>query len=531
MQTRAARRQFVRTVVATVFIATTFSIANARQLPSTSAVAKAIAPTAVTIRTANGTGSGVVVANTGTILTSLHVVRGSTAASITMANGDVYDDVQVIDFDVRRDLVVLKIKAFGLIPARFGNSDDVAVGTPVLVLGSPRGLDNTLSDGLVSAIRDTGDGFHLIQTTAPASPGSSGGGLFSSTGELIGIVTSKLTTAENVNFATPINYARGLLSDRPSFSLADLDKRLGPLAPQTSSTSPALTAGASDSDEHSRVGAILVQSGLHIDAVGDNWRVTFKGNNADSVPVTAWLHNDVIVFGSDAVASLPLTNDELTSLLIRSFSEDLVKIGVVDKSVIVSAEAEARTLDGVLAKRLFNDVAVVADDVFGELTRLSSPGARIDIYPPLVIERHLANAASMTLNGDASRLQYSGKEWHKYSADDLQQFRNTSGEAFFRVIAERSEVPLESMEQIAIDNARNVDPGAKITKRGRQLVNGQPSLVLEISATISGIPFVLYGHYFSGPSGTVQIVGWTAQNLFDEYKAMFDAVVAGFTTK
>src|SRR5262245_42788028 len=85
----------------------------------------------VTIRTPSGQGSGVVIDPSGVVSTNLHTVKGDSNATITLANGDAYDDVTVIDVDVRRDLALLKIKAFKLPAVQLGDSDELAVGAKV----------------------------------------------------------------------------------------------------------------------------------------------------------------------------------------------------------------------------------------------------------------------------------------------------------------------------------------------------------------------------------------------------------------
>jgi hypothetical protein len=180
----------------------------------------------VTIRTATGQGSGVVIDPSGVIITNLHTIKSDTKATITLANGDVYDDISVIDVDARRDLALLKIKAFKLISVELGDSDDLAVGAKVYAIGSPRGLSASISEGLISALRGSGDGYRMVQTTAAISPGSSGGGLFDETGRLVAITTFAVQGGENLNFAIPINYARGMMSTEPRMTLAELSRSL-----------------------------------------------------------------------------------------------------------------------------------------------------------------------------------------------------------------------------------------------------------------------------------------------------------------
>ena len=159
------------------------------------------------------------------MVTNLHVIQGETNVSIELENGDIYDDVSVVDFDERRDLALLKIKAFNLTPAELGNSDQVQIGDGVVLIGNPEGLGLTVSDGVISGVRNFNSGYRMFQTSAPASPGSSGGGMFNLYGELIGVVTSQFPEGQNLNFAVPINYARGLTISDDTLTLEDLAER------------------------------------------------------------------------------------------------------------------------------------------------------------------------------------------------------------------------------------------------------------------------------------------------------------------
>lgn len=179
----------------------------------------------VTIETPTGLGSGVLVASSGVIVTNLHVVRGDPSATVRLANGDKYDTVEVLDVDARKDLVILKIKGFNLPTVGFADSDTVVVGQQVFAIGSPKGFELSLSDGIVSALRDSGEGYRVIQSTAAVSPGSSGGGLFDATGRLIGITSFKIDGGEALNFAVPANYVRGMLDTSSRTSLKELAAR------------------------------------------------------------------------------------------------------------------------------------------------------------------------------------------------------------------------------------------------------------------------------------------------------------------
>jgi S1-C subfamily serine protease len=167
----------------------------------------------IDVRTASDTrqGSGFLIDPSGIILTNYHVIRDARVARVKLASGDVYDHVSVLAQDERRDIAVIRIAAFEMPTLPLGNSDSVRIGTPVVLVGSPLGLDNTVSTGIVSGRRQEPEGFQLLQITAPASPGSSGGAVLSANGDVIGIAVSQLPSGQNLNFAVPINYARGML--------------------------------------------------------------------------------------------------------------------------------------------------------------------------------------------------------------------------------------------------------------------------------------------------------------------------------
>jgi hypothetical protein len=101
-----------------------------------------------------------------------------------------------------------------LAEAKLGDSESVQVGQKVFVIGNPLGLQNSLTDGIVSAVRQF-DGVRLFQISAPISPGSSGSPVVDLNGDVIAIAVGKWRGGENLNFAIPINYARGLISMNP----------------------------------------------------------------------------------------------------------------------------------------------------------------------------------------------------------------------------------------------------------------------------------------------------------------------------
>ncbi len=166
-----------------------------------------------------GAGSGVIISDDGYIITNNHVIcddSGSNVAeniTVRLTNGEEYK-ATAIGADADSDIAVLKIEAQGLTFAVAGNSDNLAVGEEVVVVGNPLGeLGGTVTNGIISATERemdvNGVTMHLIQSNAAVNPGNSGGGMFNMKGELIGIVNAKSsgTGIEGLGFAIPINKA------------------------------------------------------------------------------------------------------------------------------------------------------------------------------------------------------------------------------------------------------------------------------------------------------------------------------------
>ena len=344
---------------------------SARTRLSIPALAKRVSPSMVTVTTPTGQGSGVIVDAAGVFVTNLHVIRGDTTASVKLANGDVYDDVAVIDVDERKDLVLLKIKAFGLVPAVLGDSDEEQAGDRVVLIGSPRGLELSVSDGLISALRESGDGYRLFQTSAAASPGSSGGGMFNEFGELIGIVSSKIADGENLNFGIPVNYMRGLLSSQSRMTLTELAAKFPPAT--AGETPAAVEVPASTSGNQAsltKIAAILSNSKLPWTKASDtSWKTEFKGDHLATVTVFVSIVGDLVISQSVVATNAKLTAAQTAALLRMNFVADLVKLSLTGKEsdLVALNETELRLLDGPGLKRIVSGVAFCADDVAAAL--------------------------------------------------------------------------------------------------------------------------------------------------------------------
>ncbi|WBY00164.1 serine protease [Ramlibacter tataouinensis] len=169
-----------------------------------------LAPSVWTVETldANGrplaTGSAVVIAP-GSLVTNCHVL--TRASRVLVGRENVSYGATLDQPDPERDLCLLKVRNFTAPAVPIGSVDEVRVGSRVYAIGSPRGLEQTISDGLLSGVRRSASGdFTALQITVPISNGSSGGGLFDARGRLIGITTFMLRDAQNLNFALPASW-------------------------------------------------------------------------------------------------------------------------------------------------------------------------------------------------------------------------------------------------------------------------------------------------------------------------------------
>lgn len=152
-------------------------------------------------------GSGFIIDPQGIIVTNYHVIQRGLPAWAGLVDGRKFTGLELLDFDTRRDIALLKIHdpPLDLPTAPLGDSSGLKQGDRIYAIGNPLGFENSISDGLVAGIRETAAGTPMIQITAPISPGSSGGAVFDSFGRVIGISTLSYVRGQNLNFAVPIS--------------------------------------------------------------------------------------------------------------------------------------------------------------------------------------------------------------------------------------------------------------------------------------------------------------------------------------
>lgn len=234
-------------------------------------VAAKVAPSVVRLRIGTGSGSGIVYDKTGLIITNAHVVQGASTVEVKFANGATVANGVVQARDERRDIALVKIPPRDdLVPIVFARNSDVRVGQIAVAIGAPFGLDQTVTQGIVSALnrpqpslgRCTID---MVQTDAPINPGNSGGALVDRQGRLIGMNTSIRTSSGGngsigIGFAVPADTIRStvdrMVKGETNFELAYLGVRVSEINVSTEgvvlgtveASSPASRAGLREGD-------------------------------------------------------------------------------------------------------------------------------------------------------------------------------------------------------------------------------------------------------------------------------------------
>ncbi len=183
------------------------------------------------------TGTGFFISKEGLIVTNYHVIEDAVTVNAITNSKIKIKIAGKLTVDKYRDLAIIKVKQQHLPlyfePLRLYKGQPIEPGERVIVVGGPLGLAGTLSEGIVSAIRNTSeikskkkrkDSFDILQITAPISPGSSGSPVMNQNGEVIGVVVSQFIVGQNLNFAIPVNEVHSLLDS------ADINKAVEPFS-------------------------------------------------------------------------------------------------------------------------------------------------------------------------------------------------------------------------------------------------------------------------------------------------------------
>jgi serine protease Do len=194
-------------------------------------LASALGESVVQIRTPASLGSGFVINEEGYLITNFHVIEGESQLSVEVyhqRNGQLdrktYKQVRIVAMNKFADLALLKIDDKDAPKFNFvtlGNTDPMTAGDRVFAIGSPLGLERTVTEGILSTKTRQMGGELYLQTTTQINPGNSGGPLFNLKGEVVGVTNMKITFGEGLGFAIPAESVKFFLDHRDAFAYAN----------------------------------------------------------------------------------------------------------------------------------------------------------------------------------------------------------------------------------------------------------------------------------------------------------------------
>lgn len=356
-----------------------------------------------------GVGSGFIISADGYIMTNAHVVDGASDVYVTLTDKREFK-AKVIGADTRTDVAVLKIDGNNLPRLSIGDSDKIRAGEWVLAIGSPFGLENTVTAGIISAkARDTGDYLPLIQTDVAVNPGNSGGPLINLKGEVVGInsqIYSRSGGFMGISFAVPIDEAlrvsdqlkasgrvtRGRIGVQIGEVTKDVAESLG-LAKAQGALVQRVEAGGPAEKSGLEAGDIIVRfNGVVIEKPSDLPRMVGSTKPGSRVTVNIWRKGstrDVSLTVVELEADKPVKADERKSkqdaqpnslgLVVSDLTEAQKKELKVDSGVLVESAvgvaAAAGLRAGDVVQRL-NDIDIKDARQFNALVAKLDPKKR-----------------------------------------------------------------------------------------------------------------------------------------------------------
>jgi serine protease Do len=193
-----------------------------------SSLVKQIGEGVVQVKTPEGLGSGFFINDEGYLITNFHVIEGETEISVEVyhqtdgqLDRETYRAVKIIAINKFHDLALLHIEdknAPKFKPVTLGSSDALSVGDGVFAIGSPLGLERTVTQGILSTKTRELEGELYLQTSTQINPGNSGGPLFNLAGEVVGVTNMKITFGEGLGFAIPVELVKSFLDHRDAFA-------------------------------------------------------------------------------------------------------------------------------------------------------------------------------------------------------------------------------------------------------------------------------------------------------------------------
>lgn len=474
----------------------------------------------VVIETDTGQGSGVLLESSGVIITNLHVIEDASDISVRIHTNERYDDVDVIDVDETKDLALLKIKGFDLPTVRLGNSNSVKSGQDVFAIGAPRGLEQTVSRGIISAVRDMDGGFKSIQTDAAISPGSSGGGLFNESSELIAILAAYRGDGQNLNFAIPINYVRGMMGQPVRFTEAEFVD----LNWQTPTFGEAASASTNLEKVRRWTRKLANESDIEITEVDDRSFVAIVGE----MGILVRLIDDLLwVFMplADALGQeFELTRQQLAEWLELSNEINYAYISLDENNPSVAYELN---VGGSSYEAFELGFFAVLGGAMKVIEAASVTAAEPDSLRKPAVEKNYDSGGLRYVepNDIGVELGFRAFVWNAEEIDGGYRLNSKRGdEKWVSVFVEPLEVEVEPEEGLYTILANYLEglEDASLVSRGLREVQSLPSVWGQYTQTTEGLKLYYYSAAVLFPEHLVTIHTWSSE---PEWQAMDETLV------
>lgn len=356
-----------------------------------------------------GIGSGFVLSADGFVMTNAHVVEGADEVLVTLADKREFK-AKIIGADKRSDVAVIKIDASGLSAVKIGDVSRLKVGEWVMAIGSPFGLENTVTAGIVSAKqRDTGELLPLIQTDVAINPGNSGGPLINMRGEVVGInsqIYSRSGGFQGISFAIPMDeairvsnqlrssgrVARGRIGvqiETVNKDVADamgLTKTQGALVRGVEAGGPAAVAGVEAGDVILKFGGVTIEKSSDLPRIVGNTKpgskstiTVFRRGNTKELPISLIDFEDEkvakVTASSKTEKSKSSAGAQSLGLVISDLSDAQKKEMKIKNGVVVEGVVEQAARAGLRE----NDVIVsVAGTEVGSVKEFEAVVSKVD---------------------------------------------------------------------------------------------------------------------------------------------------------
>jgi hypothetical protein len=279
-------------------------------------------------------GSGFLISDDGEIVTNYHVIRVAESAVAKVSKGEVFPVSGILASDRDRDLAVIKIDGANLPFLTLANDDKLQLGDHVVAIGSPLGLEGTVSDGVISSFREFG-GQNWIQTTVPVSHGNSGGPLLDMRGNVVGVITRISEKGQNLNFAIPSDDLNSFLSAhgvRASRAFGDPSRETQPANAQSSDTSAAPRSERESQSKGDELAGRAITYAVCFLALGmiPTWVALYRKHTYKGWVIVLNIIASLIAFGAASTSPLQIFGSlGWMAVLVYSFS----KHGRVDQPI------------------------------------------------------------------------------------------------------------------------------------------------------------------------------------------------------